>query len=292
MLLDTAKGRKRKLSCYKSRNARKRRSEKIEIFEEDIPSSSSSSESSEEELNINLIPTRVKEASDSDVLVEVKHGESSVSEKDYKTLSQILSDSEMEECETTSMDESENTDENEESFHDKCLKELRSGELLLNIIEKLEKSNKLNDFMKLMRHLSTGEIGMDNIVWILMLERVKFQSCKNTVAMRYSKVSKLFWSLVYRLCKSSGLKFFAGEKNWGQVASNECGKSRYTPEKSKINFAVPSESVLRYINRRLPKVILPGKITSIFGFVIKSEGCSFDGRWKTSYKRIERKLLW
>ena len=29
---------------------------------------------------------------------EVKHGESSVSEKDYKTLSQILSDSEIEEA--------------------------------------------------------------------------------------------------------------------------------------------------------------------------------------------------
>ena len=83
MLLDTAKGRKRKLSCYKSRNARKRKKEKIEIIEENI-SSSSLSESSEEELNTNLIPTRVEEASDSDVLVEVKHGESSVSEKDYK----------------------------------------------------------------------------------------------------------------------------------------------------------------------------------------------------------------
>ena len=44
------------------------------------------------------------------------------------------------------------------------------------------------------------------------------------------------------------------------MVSNECGRSRYTPDKSKINFAVPSESVLRYINRRLPKVIPPGKI--------------------------------
>ena len=166
----------------------------------------------------------------------------------------------MELAQTISMDESENTDANEESFCEKCLKELRSDELLLNIIEKLEKCNKLNDFMKLMRHLSTGEIGMDNIVWILMLERAKFQSCKNTMAVRYSKVTKLFWSIIYWLCKSSGLKFFAGEKNWGQVVSNECGKSRYTPEKSKINFAVRSESVLRYINRRLPKVIPPGKI--------------------------------
>ena len=235
------------------------RNDKIEIIEENI-SSSSTSESSKEEVNINLIPTKVEEASDSDVLVEVKHGESSVSEKDYQTLSHILSDSEIEEDQSMSMDESENTDGNEESFRERCLKELRSDELLLNIINKLEKCNRLNDFMKLMRHLSTGEIGMDNIVWILMLERAKFQSCKNTVAMRYSKVTKLFWSIVYRLCKSSGLNFFAGEKNWGQVVSNECGRSRYTPDKSKINFAVPSESVLRYINRRLPKVIPPGKI--------------------------------
>ena len=172
MLLDTAKGRKRKLSCYQSRNARKRRNDKIEIFEENI-SSSSTSESSEEEVNINLIPTQVEEASDSDVLVEAKHGESSVSEKDYQTLSHILSDSEIEEDQSMSMDESENTDGNEESFCERCLKEL-----LLNIINKLEKCNRLNDFMKLMRHLSTGEIGMDNIVWILMLERAKFQSYK------------------------------------------------------------------------------------------------------------------
>ena len=256
VLLDTAKGRKRKLSCYKSRNARKRKNEKIEIIEENMSSASSS----EGEINTNLIPTRVEEASDSDVLVEVKHGESSVSEKDYETLSQILSDSEIEEAQSMTIDESENTYGNEESFREKCLKELCSDELLVNIIDKLDKCNKLNDFMKLMRYLSTGAIGMDNIVWILMLERAKFESCKNIMAMRYSKVTKLFWSIVYRLCKSSGLKFFAGEKNWGQVVSNECGKSRCTPEKSKINFAVPSESVLRYINRRLPKVIPPGKI--------------------------------
>ena len=139
------------MSCYKSRNARNRRIEKNEICEEEIPSSSSSSsDSSEEEVNINLIPTRVEQASDSDVLVEIKHGDSSLSEKYYETLSQILSDSEIEESEKENMEESENTDVSEESFRDKCLKELRSDELLLNIIEKLEKSNKLNDFMKLM----------------------------------------------------------------------------------------------------------------------------------------------
>ena len=137
MLLDTAKDRKRKLSCYKSRNARKRRNDKIEIIEETI-SSSSTSESSEEEVNINLISTKVEEASDSDVLVEVKHGESSVSEKDYQTLSHILSDSEIEEDQSMSMDESENTDGNEESFRKRCLKELRSDELLLCKVQQIK----------------------------------------------------------------------------------------------------------------------------------------------------------
>ena len=201
MLVDTAKGRKRKLSCYKSRNARKRKMEKIDIIEEKM-SLSSSSESSEEEINTNLIPTTVEQASDTDVLVEVKHGESSVSEKENETLSQILSDSEIEEGKSMNLDKSENKDGNEESFREKCLKELRSDELLVNMIDKLERCNKLNDFMKLMRHLSTGAIGMDNIVLILLLERAKFQSCKNTVAMRYSKVTKLFWLIVHRLCKS------------------------------------------------------------------------------------------
>ena len=46
-----------------------------------------------------------------------------------------------------SMDESENTDGNEESFCERCVKELRSDELLLNILNKLEKCNKLNDLI-------------------------------------------------------------------------------------------------------------------------------------------------
>ena len=142
----------------------------------------------------------------------MKHGESSVSEKDYQTLSHILSDSEIEEDQSMSMDESENTDGNEESFCGRCLKELQSDELLLNIINKLEKCNRLNDFMKLMRHLSTGEIGMDNIVWILMLERAKFH--KNTMAMRYSKVAKF---LVYciQAMQIVRIKIFCRRKKLG-----------------------------------------------------------------------------
>ena len=101
---------------------------------------------------------------------------------------------------------------------------------------------------------------MDNIVFILMMDRVRFQNCANTVGMRYGKKSKMFWTIVYRLYKESGLKFFSGSKNWGQVVNNECGKSKYSPDNAKLNFAVPDEKVLHAYKNELPKVIPPDKI--------------------------------
>ena len=56
------------------------------------------------------------------------------------------------------------------------------------------------------------------------------------------------------------MKFFSGSKNWGQVVAKETGKSKYSPHKSKINFAIPDEKVLRDLNCLMPKVIPPGKI--------------------------------
>ena len=80
------------------------------------------------------------------------------------------------------------------------------------------------------------------------------------VSMRYRDVTKTFWSIVYRLCKGSGLKFFGGEKNWGQVVRKHSIKSRYSPDLSKVNFAVPDEKILRDMKKVLPKIIPPGKI--------------------------------
>ena len=89
---------------------------------------------------------------------------------------------------------------------------------------------------------------------------MRFNNCPNTVGMRYGKKSKMFWTIVYRLCKESRLKFFSGSKNWGQVVNKECENSKYSPDNSKINFAVPDEKVLRAYKSGLPKVIPPGKI--------------------------------
>ena len=76
------------------------------------------------------------------------------------------------------------------------------------------------------------------------------------------KIPKLwqFWSIVYRLCKGVGLKFFSGEKNGGQVVTKKCQKSQYNPQTQKINFAVPNEKIIRQYNRILLKAINPSKI--------------------------------
>ena len=77
--------------------------------------------------------------------------------------------------------------------------------------------------------------------------------------MRYSDRTKLFWTVVYRLCKGSGLKYFSGPKNWGQVVNKECDKSHYNPSTAKLNFAVPDEKVLTDCRNGIPKVVPPGK---------------------------------
>ena len=147
-----------------------------------------------------------------------------------------------------------------DKFVESCAKEFRESDFLDKLFRKLQRVGLLNDFINFMRNLESGELPMDNIVFILMMDRVRFNNCPNTVGMRYGKKSKMFWTIVYRLCKESGLKFFSGSKNWGQVVNKECEKSKYSPDNAKINFAVPDEKVLRAYKSGLPKVIPPGKI--------------------------------
>ena len=119
-------------------------------------------------------------------------------------LSDVVPDSEHEYSEENTSGD----DINVELFKVKCLHELKNTCLLDKIIDKLYSTEDLNDFMTFLKLLSNGKLPHDNIVVQLLFERAKFQDCKNTVGMRYRKVTKLFWSIVYRLCKGVGLKFF------------------------------------------------------------------------------------
>ena len=153
-----------------------------------------------------------------------------------------------------------NISEEFKTFKEKAMDKLLNTNLLKDLVNLLSDSGQLRDFPDLLEHIREKSIPCTNIAFVLLLERAHFQSCMNTVGMRYSELTKKFWSIVYRLCKGIGLKFFSREKNWGQVVTKKSRKSRYHPADSKINFTVPDEKVLRDYNKILPKVIPPGKI--------------------------------
>ena len=150
--------------------------------------------------------------------------------------------------------------ESNEDFKEECIRQLRDDVLLRKLVDYLDVEGNLNDFMMLIKQLASGDLQANNIVLLLLLDRVRFQDTENTVGMWYRSLTKLFWSVVYQLCKGVGLKFFGGEKNWGQVVSQTSKKSQYSPKKSNINFAVPDDKILRDFGQKLPKVIPPGKI--------------------------------
>ena len=257
----TEKGRKRKLSYYKSRNA-KRKQKKIAV--EHMNTSNDDNESTSSDIpwvenNPNLKATVIHKALDSDLSVNVKYTDSSMSSKYWESPQFSETNSDSNTTNHTEQDGPDNEDRRK-SFKLRCIDELKSKNLLNNLVDKLYNARHLKDFMLLIRHLAYGGLPMDNIVFLLMLERAKFQGCRTTTAMRYSKVTKLFWSIVYRLCKSSALKFFSGEKNWEQVVAKKYKRSHYIPDNSKINFAVPSEHILQTIEGKLPRILPPGKI--------------------------------
>ena len=101
------------------------------------------------------------------------------------------------------------------TFKELCLKELKESDLLDIIVGNLYDTSQLHDFMCFLCDLKLGRLPSDYIVFLLLFERVQFQNCCNTVGMRYGDRMKLFWTIVYRLCKGSGLKFFSGSKKLG-----------------------------------------------------------------------------
>ena len=154
----------------------------------------------------------------------------------------------------------ESSSDSSDDFKEECIRQLKDDVLLKDLVDNLDVEGNLNDFMLLIKQLVSGEFPANNIVLLLLLYRVRFQETENTVGMRYRSVTKLFWSVVYHLCKGVGLKFFGGEKNWGQVVTRSSKKSHYSPKKSKINFAVPDEKILREFGQKMPKIIPPRKI--------------------------------
>ena len=259
VLRDTKSGRKRGLSLYMSKQRKKKKIAAV----------------SDGRKNLNIVPNyhRITYSSSDDsidVLNDDNHAESNQSSEEEHMESDNNDNLNMDVTEVggNSNEGEEISDQNNEleetnlnlTFQEKCLEKLSDKKFQRDLIYNLDKSGDLYDFMQLLELLSNGQLPTDNIVLQLLLDRVRFQTCSNTVGMRYRDVTKNFWSIVYRLCKGAGLKIFSGEKNWGQVVLKTSEKSKYAPEKAHINFAVPDEKRLRDMKKVIPKIVPPGKI--------------------------------
>ena len=144
------------------------------------------------------------------------------------------------------------------NFKDRCVDELLSRNNVQKLVDILDRSGTLQEWMILIRLLLSGEFKPNNIAFLLLLERVKWQTLKSTTLMRYRKITKRFWYCVYRLCKGKGLGFFSGDKNYGQVITGKTKLGKLNPRRSRINFAVPNAMYLRQFESFMSKVIPPG----------------------------------
>ena len=69
------------------------------------------------------------------------------------------------------------------NFRDNSLDRLKNSDLLSKVVDILYESGQLNEFMHLLEYLSDGSFPCTNIVFVLLMERIRFQSCSNTIGM-------------------------------------------------------------------------------------------------------------
>ncbi|CAH1776368.1 unnamed protein product, partial [Owenia fusiformis] len=110
--------------------------------------------------------------------------------------------------------------------------------------------------------MANDKIPGGNIALHLLFDVAKWYAQKSTCAMQYSNESLLFWKVGLKLFQGKFIRFMRGSKLGGSARSDETKQEReLNPEDSTINFAVPSDHVLRNfsgVECSIPKVLKPG----------------------------------
>ena len=121
--------------------------------------------------------------------------------------------------------------------------------LIPKVVEVLSKEGLNKEFLNLLELVAKDSFPMDNIAFLLWLEVVKWFKCNmSTTTMRYSKETKTFWKLGYRLFGGRFVSFMTGFKNNNQIVQNVSNPGLFDPMKSDINFAVPDVKTLSAYN--------------------------------------------
>jgi hypothetical protein len=128
----------------------------------------------------------------------------------------------------------------------------------------------VNDFVVMCNGLANGLFDPKNVPFLLSLERAKFECLKSTTQMRYRDTTKLFWKLLKSETTGRSLRFAGGPKSAGAVLAKRSARGKYDPRQSKINFAIPSGSVLTSadpLQLEKKSEVAPGIIVESFDYL-------------------------
>ena len=115
-------------------------------------------------------------------------------------------------------------------------------EMFSEAMERLKTHNKGDELVTFMKLVVEGKFPLNNVAFLLFTDVVKWFSCDDTRCMRYSDTTMKFFWLGKKLFGSRFIRFMSGPKNETDFLT---GSRALSPSSSKINFACPSDNILR-----------------------------------------------
>ena len=137
------------------------------------------------------------------------------------------------------------------------------SKILPHVLEELERVGKCDAFVKFIELVHERKFPLNNIALSLFCDVVSWYSLSDTRCMRYSEDTIQFFWVGLKLFGGRFVRFMAGMKNESAMLT---GQEILDPLDSKINFACPSETILREINpfgESLPAKYKPGFLDEV-----------------------------
>ena len=112
------------------------------------------------------------------------------------------------------------------------------------VMDKVREAGQESFFVTFLTLILNDNFPFESIAFILFSEYVTWLSLASTTTMRYSETSKEFWWAGMKMFGGRFVRFMQGFKHKGSIVNGTATRGNFDPRQTKINFAVPSESVL------------------------------------------------
>ena len=152
-----------------------------------------------------------------------------------------------------------------------ALQALQDEDVLKPLLIELDSIEAVDDYILQARLLANGKLPVNNLPFLLSLERAKFAHVTTTTLMRFRPETKAFFRVGYRTWHGKGMLLLSGSKNRGQVRSHYTKRGYYDPADASVNFAVPDVKTLFGKQCGIPKFIHPGIVEESFDLIKKDK---------------------